>query len=192
MNRSSGYTLVEVLIAVTVFAVLAATVYTALNSLSDASWVQRERAAELAQLQLAVARLDADLRQLASRPIREETGGLEPALAGQRDRLAGTRAGWANPQGHKRSELQRFAWTLGGSALLRQSWPVTDRTSASPMQSEIVMEGVAILEFRYHGPEGRWFDQWPIDEQSGALPLAVGYVLEAGRFGRIERIVVLP
>lgn len=192
MSGQRGYTLIEVLIAVTVFAILAGSVYLALNSLGAAAFVQRERSIELAELQRALARLEADLRQLASRPVRAADGQLEPALIGQPGSLQGTRAGWANPLGHGRGQLQRFGWFSDGQTLVRRSWAVTDRTAATGALDEPVLAGFQGLEFRYYGADGRWLEQWPETGAFEALPRAIRYQLETASFGRIERIVVLP
>ncbi|MGY6554881.1 MAG: type II secretion system minor pseudopilin GspJ [Wenzhouxiangella sp.] len=192
MSSQRGFTLIEVLIAVTVFAVLAAAAYVSLNALSDAAFTQRQRSAELAELQRGLARLDADLRQLASRPVRSAAGDLEPALLGDGAGLTATRAGWANPQAQRRSDLQRFAWQLSGEGLTRISWPVTDRTAAVAPFQELVLSEIEDLEFAFMNQAGVWVERWPEEAAPGALPRAVRYRLDSVRFGAIERIVVLP
>lgn len=192
MNAQRGFTLIEVLIAVTVFSVLAAAVYVSLNALSDAAFAQRQRSAELAELQRGIARLDADLRQLASRPVRAADGDLVPALLGSSAGLEATRAGWANPQAQRRSDLQRFGWTLDAEGLTRISWPVTDRTAGVAPMQEPVLADIEAFEFAFMNAAGVWLENWPEEAVPGALPRAVRYRLDSARFGRIERIVVLP
>lgn len=190
--RPGGYTLVEVLIAVMVFALLAASAYVALDGLSRAATEHRERAGAFAELQLAMTRLDADLRQLASRPVRGPDGQQRPAVSGERTRLSATRAGWANPADQPRSNLQRFSWQYSDGELLRSSWPVTDRTPATRTMTESVLGGARSLEFRFRGHEGRWRDYWPPDpEQRQRLPVAIEVSVETERFGRLRRLVVL-
>ncbi len=193
MRATAGYTLVELLIAVTVFAVLASTAYVALDGLSRAALVQRERAGELAALQLAVARLDADLRQIVSRPVRGANDVIEPALIGERRALNATRAGWANPADHPRSQLQRYAWTFDGAELSRLYWPVTDRLAGSQPLVEPVLADLRELGFRYLDASGVWHDQWPPVRAaaSEALPRAIEVELVHIRHGRIRRLLVL-
>lgn len=188
---AGGFTLVEVLIAVSVFAILAGTVYLTLSALSEAAFVQRERSEQLAELQLGIARLEADLRQLVTRPVRVADGAHEPALVGGRDRFEATRAGWGNPQGQRRSQLQRFGWQVSEQTLVRQSWPVTDRVGANTMEQERVLDGVADWRLEYRTADGTWREQWPSESQPGTLPVAVRYRLQSQRFGWIERTVVL-
>jgi general secretion pathway protein J len=189
---AGGYTLIEVIVAVTVFAFLAAGAYVALDGLSRAALDHRERSSEFGQLQTALARLDADLRQLATRPVRGPDGRLEPALTGARGQVAGTRAGWPNPAAQRRGVLQRFSWEVSRGELQRVSWPVTDRALASQPLAETLLDDLRLLEFRYRDGEGRWRDEWPDGgEELARLPSAIEVTLETERFGRLRRLVVL-
>lgn len=189
MKRSAGFTLVEVLVSVLVFGLLAAAAYTALNGLSAAAGQQRDHAEALADLQLAVARLDQDLRQLVPRPVRTGAG-QEPALVGEASRLVATRAGWANPSGHPRSQLQRFGWAFDDGVLERFHWAVTDPVQTTPDRQSAVLETVESVVFRYRDATGNWHDRWPLSEPA-SLPSAIEVTLESARFGPVRRLVVL-
>jgi len=187
-----GYTLVEVLIAVLVFAVLASSAYMALNGLSRAAMAHRQHSADLAALQMTVARMDADIRQLVTRAVRAGDGSRESALTGQRFELTGTRAGWANPAGLDRGSLQRFSWRLDNNELVRVSWPVTDTVPGSQAIMDPVFDPIERLELRYRDSAGRWHEQWPIAAaQIEALPVAIEVRLTGQGFGSIRRLLVL-
>jgi general secretion pathway protein J len=191
LARQRAFTLVEVLIAVLVFGVLAASAYVALDGLSRAALSQRAHADELAKLQMAVARLDADLRQLTTRSIRIE-GGREPALLGEAGRLVATRAGWANPSGLGRSHLQRFAWQVEDGQLSRLHWPVTDPAPGTQPMFDPVLAGISDWQFRYRDGTGGWHERWPLDAgQLEALPSAIEVSFVTESFGPIRRLLVL-
>jgi general secretion pathway protein J len=191
LPSAGGYTLVEVLVAVVVFAILSASAYVALDTLSRAADGHRDRSEAFGDLQLAVARLDADLRQLAARPVAVGAGRTEPALLGEARRLAGTRAGWVNPADVKRSHFQRFGWQLKGTELQRVRWPVTDRVSDGQSITETVLPDVESLSFAFRDQQGAWQQQWPPDETLARLPAAIEVTLDTRRFGRVRRVVVL-
>lgn len=191
VRQVRGYTLVEVLVAVMVFAILSASAYVALDALSRAASGHRDRSEDFGALQLAIARMDADLRQLAARPVAAAAGRKEPALVGEPRRLAGTRAGWSNPAGVKRSTLQRFGWQLAGTELQRIRWPVTDRVADSQVRSELVLPGIESLAFSYRDASGTWRNRWPPDDALARLPTAIELVIDTRRFGRVRRLVVL-
>jgi len=190
-RQSSGYTLVEVLVAVVVFSILSASAYVALDALSRAASDHRDRSEAFGALQMAVARLDADLRQIVARPVAAPAGRTLPALAGEPRRLSATRSGWTNPAGLKRSTLQRFGWQLSGTELERVRWPVTDRASEGQMLTETVLPGVESLSFSYLDAAGSWQDRWSDDDALARLPAAIEVIVETRRFGRVRRVVVL-
>jgi len=190
--RARGYTLVEVLVAVLVFAVLAAAAYTALEGLSRAAGQQRDHAEALAGLQLMVSRLEADLRQLSHRARRTPLGQLEPAFSGSLRELAGVRSGWSNPAGQARSDLQRFAWQFDGQTLTRLSWPVTDPAPGVLPAAEDQALELVDLRLRYRDALGSWSEDWPARGTAAeGLPSAIEVLLETRRFGLVRRLLVL-
>jgi len=189
---AQGYTLIEVLVAVLVFSILAASAYTALNALSRAAIVHRDHAEQLAALQLSVARLDADLRQLSHRPTRNVLGQDQPPLRGSRVEFEGIRSGWANPNELRRSQLQRFAWQFDGNELIRLSWPVTDPAGSTLPVPEALDLEMRDLRMAYRDQGGGWHDQWPPRTATElSLPAAVEVSLDTERFGVVRRLLVI-
>jgi len=191
-SPTRGYTLVEVLVAVLVFAVLAASAYAALNALSRAAVSHRDHAAELAALQLGMARLTSDIRQLSHRRARNSFGQIGPALSGSPNSLQGKRVGWANPNELRRSQLQRFAWQFDGQDLIRLAWPVTDPALGVVPVPETLAIAVRDLRLAFRDAGGGWHDQWPPRSAADqVLPAAVEVTLDTARFGSIRRLLVL-
>lgn len=195
MNNQHGFTLVEVLVAVLVFGLLAAITYGGLNALAQVSGEQQQRATEFADLQRVIAALDRDLRQLASRPVRRPDNSVAPALVGGGSSLIATRAGWANPGDQRRSQLQRFEWRLQGVVaerrLVRRYWPVTDAAADTSGIINLQSSGIQALSFRYRDGSGRWHARWPADAQTATVPSAIEYRLQSERFGQIRRLLLL-
>jgi general secretion pathway protein J len=187
---SGGFTLVELLVSVLVFSLMAATAYTALNSLTGAASDYRQRADELAEMQRAVATLDADLRQLVSRLGRHRDGRLLPAMQGDSSAFLARRAGRANPAGLPRSDLQQIRWLGLSPGLQRQSWPEVDSTPSSEPSGRTTYVSIERIEFRYLDRSGIWHARWPTGPQD-ALPAAVEYVIETSRHGAVRRLVAL-
>jgi len=192
-RSARGYTLIEVLIAVTVFGVLAASAYVALDGLSRAALEHRQRSDELAALQLTIARFDADVRQLITRPVRGFDGRRQPALTGGRQSLTGTRAGWANPSDLPRSHLQRFSWRFEGDEFVRMDWPVTDAAAGTRAWTEGMLDDLQQLGLRYRDAAGAWHEQWPPPRagEAQSLPAAIELVIDTRRFGAVRRLLVL-
>jgi len=189
-QRSSGFTLVEVLVSLLVFSLLAATAYASLNALTRVADDYRARSEDLAGLQRAVATLDADLRQLTSRLGRDREGRVLPVLQGGPASMLGRRAGRANPAALPRSQLQQVRWLVSPGGLVRQAWPEVDSAPSSPPSGQTVYRQVRGVAFRYRDAAGVWHSTWPAGA-GDALPTAIEYALETPRFGRLRRLVAL-
>ncbi len=190
-DAPAGFTLVELLVAVLVFGLLAATAYGGLDALTAAAAAQRERADRLAEVQRAVAALDTDLRQLASRLGRDGRGRTLPALVGDERALTGRRGGRLNPAGLPRSQLQQVRWRAVDGALVREIWARSDAPPETVPLAATRFESAGGLRFRYRDARGGWHRQWPAAASPHALPSAIEYRLNVPPFGRIRRLIAL-
>lgn len=191
VGRVRGFTLVEVLVAVLVFGLLASAAYVGLNSLTRALELHRQQADALAAVQRIVVRLDGDLRQLLSRTGRDAMGRVLPALQSGSGSLLARRAGWANPAAMPRSRLQQFRWQLRDGILTRESWFQVDDDPAQPPVSAQRFGSASVLAFRFRDRLGRWHSSWPVEGPPSRLPTAVEYVFQTDAFGTVRRMVVL-
>ncbi|MGH8496446.1 MAG: type II secretion system minor pseudopilin GspJ [Gammaproteobacteria bacterium] len=199
-----GFTLLELLVATAIFAVVGVMAFGGFNAVL----AQRDRTAEelerLKDVQFAMRLIALDLYQIAPRPIRDELGNQQqPALLADERNLYAlefTRSGWSNPGGLPRATLQRVAYRLEEDTLIREYWPVLDRTlSNEPIEIEL-LTGVKSVEFRFLGEEfsGReWQTQWPPLEMPPqfalrARPLGVEVSLDLEDWGRITRRIETP
>lgn len=196
-----GFTLLEMLVAVAVFAVISVMAYAGLDSVMVAK-VQTEKHAErLSELQMAMLMLERDISQAVPRGIRDSYGDAQPPLLGGGDDRAAvewTRAGWANPVGRVRSELQRVGYRVEDERLVRDSWMVLDRAQDSEPYRAILLEGVDKLSVRFMDGQRKWLESWPPQSfasppgapQAAApeLPLAIEVKLELADFGEIVRL----
>jgi len=192
----SGFTLLEVLVAMAIFAIVAYMAYGGFGAVLKQQQIVDASAARLRAVQFAVRQISNDFTQLQPRPIREELGeGWRGALvAGGLELQAAelTRAGWANPLARARPTLQRVAYRVEDGTLIRSYWPVLDRVlEEEPVETELV-DGVTELRFRFLDADGEWVDQWPAADASDdprLIPRGVEITLELDDWGEIFRIV---
>ncbi|MBY6204747.1 type II secretion system minor pseudopilin GspJ [Halomonas denitrificans] len=192
-----GFTLVELLVAVLAFGLLAAAAYTGLNGLASGAGRLGDRADELAALQRAVAALDQDLRQLVSRAAARPDGRWVPALAGAADGWQGHRAGRWSPDGTG-SVLQTVAWRCHPDGRLERrgkagAGRVFTGATGVPAAGDLQLHpiGCRALRLRYRDAVGVWHSRWPVDERPAQLPSAIEYRLETSAFGGVRRLVTL-
>ena len=130
-----GFTLLELLVAMAIFAILGTLALSGYTELQRQSEYAEQRLERLREVQRAVQTLTQDLAQLEPRPIREPLGETRmPALLSGDSvpyRMEFTRAGWSNTAGLARPTLQRVGYRLDQDGLWRDHWPVLDRTLAN-------------------------------------------------------------
>ena len=169
--RESGFTLIEVLVALAIFGVVSVLAYQALVQTFDNVQYLDERMARIQSVQRTMRIFGQDFVQSTPRPVRDPFDNTyRPSLLS--DPLLDfplqlTRGGWSNPAGLARGTLQRVAYRIEEDSLVRYHWFVLDPTLANEPVSTVMLENVESIEFRYRAPGGDWIDQWPPRSVSG-------------------------
>jgi len=196
--RMAGFTLLELLVAMAVFAVLAVMAYQGLNTvLANRDAVERQ-ADRLRDLQTAWLVIGRDLQQASPRAVRDELGGeLRPFKGGEGflPMLELTRAGYRNPAGLQRSTLERVAYQLRLNELTRMRWRVLDRAQDTQPVERVLLTGVRSVALRFLDSAREWQATWPPPNREDAevlAPRAVEVILELEDWGRITRLFALP
>ncbi len=197
-SKVGAFTLIEVLVSLAIFSILAALAYGALGQTLDSAELLNDRMDRLQAIQRTMRLLSEDLQQLSPRPIRDELGdGFGPAL--DTDFQSGfalelTHGGWSNPIVLPRSTLQRSAYRIEDDELIRYHWRVLDRTLANEPLSVTLLDGVESVFFRFLQANGEWTEQWPPSNRPGRLgarqrPRAVEIILTLTDEGEISRLI---
>jgi general secretion pathway protein J len=200
MNRSRarGFTLIEIMVAVAIFSVMAMLAWGALSQSLENADMLTERMQRLQTIQRTFRYLSGDLTQAAPRPIRNELGdGLRPAIFSS---LSGdfaielSHGGWGNPVGLPRGTLQRSAYRIEEDALVRYYWNVLDRTYSNEPVAAVLLEDVDGLAFRFFDDNGESYEVWPPQNVGGggnvrARPRAVEIILSLPDEGEITRLL---
>jgi len=196
-RRPRGFTLIEILVALVVLAIMSVAAYGGLHELMNSRATTRDNQKHFHKLQIAMVTLTRDLEQSVSRPIRHASGEFDPAmLGGDKDvpELAFTRAGHPNPLRKPRSSLQRVAYTVDHGKLVRLFYTVLDRTVEETPKRQVLLPGVKSLKLRFLDQFGKWNSHWPpINSEPHQFdrhdPVAVEVTLDTKRWGTIKRLV---
>ncbi len=192
-----GFTLLELLIAISIFAIIATFVYSGLKVVLDTEQQTRLYSNRMTRLQLGLNLIQRDIIQAVNRPIRDQNGDTQPALASggfSGFLLELTRQGYANPMKLHRSNLQRVGYQLEEETLYRVTWPVLDRAQDTEPNRFKLFDQINTLEITYYDKELNKQDRWP-PEISGVdadkppnLPVAIEINMELKDWGNIRRI----
>ncbi len=184
-GRCPGFTLLEMLLALSIFALVASAAYAILNSMAAAAAAQEDTAERLREVQLTVARLEREFHQALSAGMLS-SGDLRPGLQGGMEIL----------------ELDYLSSAPGGPAIRQMQYryedgvlyriPLRDGDMLrSPTRSAAMLDGVSRLAFNYLGPAGDWRPEWNA-ASPGGLPAALRLEMEIEGFGHLERLFELP
>jgi general secretion pathway protein J len=199
----SGFTLLELLVAMAIFAIVGALAMGGLNAVVNQRELAVKELERLHQVQRAIRVMTDDFAQLNPRKVRDVLGEGEaslPALETQCEvsvMVCLSRAGWHNPFNFRpRGELQRVQYRFEDGKLIREYWPVMDRSLVTESRSETLLDDVQSIEVSYLDPgtSSDWSTQWPPMQngQQGSadsLPKAVRISLRLKDWGEISREV---
>lgn len=173
MVRHSGFTLLEVMIAISITALIGISSTSLLSNIIESKKITDIRSEQLTTLQRFNQFISRDVEQIIHRGIRDQYGENQPAIIlDGTDYLAEwTRLGWRNSpiSEDPRAIMQRVAFQLfditdeecehaklrlqdrgnlqpEGFCLIRYFWPVLDRSGESEATSQIVLDLVESLE----------------------------------------------
>ena len=193
--RESGFTLLELLVAISIFSVLGLGGYQLLQSVSDSHDRVRTSIDSYIRVNQALTIMQRDFNQFVPRPIRDEYGEQVAPMSfdGQQYLVEFTRGGWSNPGGRARSELQRVAYSIDyeEEILQRHFWLVLDRAEDSEPRSQVLLESVT--DFRVMGFVGDSPERDPVDleDNAGVMPAGVEVVIATEALGEVRRIFQL-
>jgi general secretion pathway protein J len=199
--RQSGFTLLEILVATIILAVMGLMAYRAVSESRVAVDAAEGHLGRLRAVQRTMHLLVTDFRTLTRRPVRESIGDGKRATL-LRDPNAVSlvelsHGGWPNGAGTPRGTGQRVVYRLEEGKLIREYWTVMDPTlSTTPVRRELV-DGVERIEIRYMNSGRQWVEQWPELGTTGELglyqrPLAVEITLVLADYGELKRLVEVP
>jgi general secretion pathway protein J len=205
---ANGFTLIEVLVAITVTAVIAASSFAILNQAMSTQSGTEQLDQRLSELQRALNRISLDFQQIAPRRVRNEYEEIMPALMGDKNLdetfVALTRQGKRNPANLPRSELERVIYRVENNKLIREQWAVLDIASDDQIIKREILSKVSRFEVEFLRGE-EWFDSWPqqsgdnqFSEQANSQQVfedfaeAVKLTLETDDYGEFSQIYLLP
>ena len=202
--RQQGFTLLELLIASIIFALMAVMAYGGLANVLDNSKASKQALLRLKQLQQTVSILNRDFSQLVPRPIRDEYGNPQPAFnAGNNiDTLVEfTRGGLNSPPLLLRSSLVRVAYRFEEEKLIRLTWPQLDRSQNMEARQSVLINDIENVSLRFLDRNNEWQQEWPSlnttapttatgapGVASSEQPIAIEIILQLKDWGDIRRL----
>lgn len=156
-HRESGFTLVEMLIALFIFALISAGTMTALTGSLSVRDQVKTRLSEISDVEVMRALIKADMQHMILRQNRDSFGAKDLLLlsGGYDENLVSfTRTGRTNPGGlQKRSELQRISYVFERGQLIRRALPSENPAQISETSDRVLMTDLADIEISFYKNE---------------------------------------
>jgi general secretion pathway protein J len=198
--RQRGFTLLELLAAMAVLAVLGTLSFRGLSSVLDAESRLQAETRRWTDVSLLFSQLGEDMGMAVERTRRDAAGRTSPAL-----RLADDGREPADAEGAQlvvsrlgigegtaaQSALRRVGYRLREGRLEYLVWPSPDSAPGAQPAVYALLEGVAELHWQALHADGRWVDAWPVGSQAQALPRAVSVRLALASGVEVTRILAL-
>jgi len=195
-TKSKGFTLIEVIIAMSIFAILAILSYSGLHSVIMSKTSTEASLERLQELQMTMLTINSDLQQISKRDAHDALGGSLQKLSTQSSEylIEFTRGGWRNPANLQRSSLQRVAYQLKDDALIRIYWPHVDRADDDQRVERTLIHNIESLEILFLNADKEWKEDWPsatalTSADPAELPAAIDVRLKMNDWGEIMRLI---
>jgi general secretion pathway protein J len=173
-----GFTLIELMVGLAIFALLGSACYQFLNSMTLSQGSLQAATEGRAHLAKALIVIDQDMRHLIPRSVRS-AGAAEdrlPAVDGRHsDRLEFSRTGFPERGSVHVVGARRISYFIATeedvSTLYREVYAALDRVEATPAYRQTLLQGATALGFRFINDDGQWTDQWPprSEEEDGTV-----------------------
>jgi general secretion pathway protein J len=197
-----GFTLLELLIASIIFAIMAMMAYGGLENVIDSSKSSEQALKRLQQVQQCVSVLNRDFSQIVQRGIRDEYGNTLPYLgAGNNvdNLIEFTRGGRVNPADLLRSSLLRVAYRFDDEKLVRLQWPQLDRAQNMEPGKTTLIDNLESVTIRFLDEKAEWQERWPplnagFDSAADAgppKPVAIEIIMKLKDWGDIRRLYAM-
>jgi general secretion pathway protein J len=208
--RRSGFTLLEVVIAIFIMAIMFAIGYRALGQAMIERDALQTSQARVNEIQKGMRIVAQDFAQIAARPARDTQGNgeLQAAIgANARDNILLTfsRTGWSNPAGLQRPAEERVRYRFLDGSLIREHWLSVDPALNAEARQRVVLTRIKSVEVRFLDPVTRnWRTDWPplaptgpvgplqIDEILMPRPMAIEFTVVFDDWGRVQRLFEVP
>lgn len=193
-SKSRGFTLLEILIALFIFAILALLLSNALHNIIGVQSRTETNADRLHETQIALLRMSRDISQAINRPIFNAAGREEAGFVGKPTSFTFTHAGVSNADGRVlRSTLQRVNYFIDGKTLWRNTWAVLDQAPQSTPTKRALLDDLESASFEYLDSKNVFHPEWPA--KSGPkelLPRAVKINFVITKWGKLSQLYVIP
>lgn len=194
--KQQGMTLIEIIVALSVFSILSVMTFSGLNTVFNTQRLLNDKKQYISGLQYAFKFMQQDFSQVLPKTIRGQHGSYQSMFSSDGNRtLNFTYSGGRNPANLKKSKLLRVAYEFDGQKLIRHYWPQLDGFDEKQSNKFLLANEIGSIEWQFLKHNNEWSNQWPpinVELQDIGIPRAVLMNIYSERYGDVNRIFMLP
>lgn len=198
MKNKLGFTLIEIMIALVIFTLLAAITSSTLYHAFDTRERVNMQAKQLNALQITLTLLSRDIEQILERSVLGNEMHVFPPFIGQPNYVEFTRGGIINPTINKRqSTLKRVAYLCTNHQLIRRTWEYLDSQNRKNYHNKTILDNINDCSFSYLGHDHQLLKEWRAyaiqqNQQQETLPLAIQLTFTLNEWGNASLLFAIP
>jgi len=196
-SKNNGFTLIEILIAISIFTILSLAAYQILQGVLRSGEISKEHDASLVEIQRGMLLIERDFLQMVARASRTsgtETKNLKALYVGKGvldsddEGIEFNRLGWTNPLNLlPRSNIVRVGYRVKDKKLQRLYYLYPDTVSGAKAEEQTLLNNIEGLSFRFWN--GRWRTTW---STSKSIPDGIEITITSKNYGELRRVFMLP
>lgn len=197
MKKNSGFTLVELLVAVAIFAIISVIAYETIASLANTKQIITKNQQKWTGLVNAIDDISLFWHDSIPLMIRNNDGNLEAALVGQQilqnktdGQLELTVAGYVGNIISGSVPPKRVGFRYQNHKLYLIIWPVLNRAMTTRPEVEMLLDNVDDFKIQYLYSDRQWHDTWPDNSSDFAnMPFGLKVYLKLASGEEVTRIL---
>lgn len=184
--KNSGFTLIEIMVTVLIFAIISTISYKIVSSLVMTNQIVDETQEKWGSLSLVSGNLAKSVHRLIPLVVRSNNGEVLPALYGK-DGVSGlydgqlqmTLSGVIGDDVTGIKPPKRVEYRFYKNTLYLVTWPVLNRSASTVPQIDVLLENVKSFEPEFLYSNGQWRNNWPPEGMAiDSMPKAMRVTLE--------------
>jgi general secretion pathway protein J len=186
MKLKQGFTLIELMVAIIIFAIISTVSYRIITSLVITKEVAGAAQNKWGNLSLTMSNFENSWNRLIPLVARDQDGNILPALQGK-PKLTGSYdsqielslSGNLGDQVYGVTPPKRVGYRFFNHGLYLVTWPTLNRVLTTQPEIDLLIDRVKIFEVKYLYSDNIWRDSWPpVGGDVTKFPLAIQYQLE--------------
>ncbi|HCY39601.1 MAG TPA: type II secretion system protein GspJ [Neisseriales bacterium] len=195
-NKHQGFTLIEIMISVIIFAIISVISYRIITSLINTKQIAGGAQEKWGNLSLINSNMGTNWNRSIPLVVRDGNGAILPALQGKPklssnydSQLELTISGYIGDDVYGTTPPKRIGYRFNQGSLYLVTWPVLNRVLTTVPQIDLLIDNVQTFSVLYLYQDKQWHDSWPPEGgDPTVLPRAVKlqYQLKSGE--SVERV----